>query len=90
MDCSLTGSSIHGIFQARILEWVAISFSRGSSPPRDRIQVSCIVGRLFTVWATREVQGTMEKLMLANMLNAFYELDMILSALFNPTGSLMN
>ena len=42
------GSSVHGIFQARILEWVAISFSRGSSWPRDRAQVSCIVGRFFT------------------------------------------
>ena len=48
MDCSQPGSSIHGILQARILEWVAISFSRGSSPPRDQTQVSCIVGRFFT------------------------------------------
>ena len=40
MDCSLPHSSIHGIFQARVLEWVAISFSRGSSRPRDRTQVS--------------------------------------------------
>ena len=47
MDYSLPGSSVHGIFQARILEWVAISFSRGSSPPSDRTQVSCIVGRRF-------------------------------------------
>ena len=52
MDCSLPGSSIHGIFQARVLEWIAISFSRGSSQPRDRTRVSCIVGRRFTVWAT--------------------------------------
>ena len=55
MDCSLPGSSIHGIFQARVLEWVAISFSRGSSRPRDRTWVSHTVGRRFTVWATREV-----------------------------------
>ena len=55
MDCSLPGSSVHGIFQARILEWVAISFSRKSSRPRDWTQVSHIVGRCFTVWATREV-----------------------------------
>ena len=48
------GSSVHGIIQARILEWVAISFSRGSSWTRDRTQVSCIAGRCFTVWATRE------------------------------------
>ena len=54
IDCSLPGSSIHGIFQARVLEWVAISFSRGSSWPRDRPQVSRIAGRHFTVWATRE------------------------------------
>ena len=55
MDCSLPHSSIHGIFQAGVLEWVAISFSRGSSWPRDQSQVSRIVGRRFTIWATREV-----------------------------------
>ena len=54
MDCSPPGSSVHGIFQAWILEWVAVSFSRGSSWPRDRTRVSCIVGRCFTIWATRE------------------------------------
>ena len=48
MDCSPPGSSVHGILQARILEWVAISFSRGSSQPRDRTQVSRIAGRCFT------------------------------------------
>ena len=55
MDCGLPGSSVYGIFQARVLEWIAISFSRGSSWPRDRTWVSCIVGRCFTVWATREI-----------------------------------
>ena len=45
MDCSLPGFSIHGIFQERVLEWVSISFSRGSSQPRDRTQVSCIVSK---------------------------------------------
>ena len=49
MDCSLSGSSIHGIFQARVLEWISISFSRGSSQPRDQTQVSRIVDRRFTV-----------------------------------------
>ena len=49
MDCSLPGSSIHGIFQARILEWVAISFSRGSSQPRDWSRVALMLGRHFTV-----------------------------------------
>ena len=53
---SLPGSPVHRIFQARILEWVAISFSRGSSQPRDRIWVSHIVGRRFTVWATRKAK----------------------------------
>ena len=55
MDCSLRGPSVHGIFQARILEWVAISFSRRSSQPGVQTRVSHIVGRRFTVWATREV-----------------------------------
>ena len=50
------GCSVHGISQARILEWVAISFSRGSSWSRDRTQVSSISGRWFTVWVTREAQ----------------------------------
>ena len=47
---SLSGTSVHGILQARILEWVAIPFSRGSSQPRDQTQVSCISGRFFTIW----------------------------------------
>ena len=52
IDCSLPDSSVHGISQARILEWVAISFSRGSSQPRNQTGVSCIAGRFFTSWAT--------------------------------------
>ena len=47
MDCSLTNSLVHGISQAKILEWVAISFSRGSSQPKDQIQVSYIAGGLL-------------------------------------------
>ena len=56
MDCSprLPGSSVYGILQARILEWVAIPFSRGSFQPRDQTQVSSVADRFFTVWATRE------------------------------------
>ena len=54
MDCRLPDTSVHGISQARILEWVAIPFCRGSSWPRDRTWVSCIAGRFFLVWATRE------------------------------------
>ena len=56
-DCSLPGSFV----QARILEWVAISFSRGPSQPRDQTWVSHIAGRLFTVWATREVVASKYK-----------------------------
>ena len=48
-DCSPPGSSVHGILQARILEWVAMPSSRGSSQPRDRTQVSRIAGRFFTI-----------------------------------------
>ena len=54
IDCCLPGSSIHGIFQARVLEWVAISFSTGSSWPKDWTLVSYIPGRHFNLWATRE------------------------------------
>ena len=52
-------SSVHGILQARIMEWVTSPFSRGSSWPRDWTLVSCIAGRFFTIWATREAQNTL-------------------------------
>ena len=54
MDCSPPGSSVYGIFLARILQWIAIPFSRGSSQPRDQTWVSYIAGRFFTIRATRE------------------------------------
>ena len=54
IDYSLPGSSVHGIFQARILKWVAISFSRGSSHPRDQTCISCISRQILYHWATRE------------------------------------
>ena len=57
MDCGLLGFSVLGILQARILEWVAIFFSRGSSKPRDWTWVSCTACRFLTVWATREAMG---------------------------------
>ena len=69
MDYSQQGSSIHGIFQARILEWVAISFSRKSSGPRNQTWVSCIVGRFFTDWAmgeTFELWGNAQTLCLGS------------------------
>ena len=62
MGCSPPDSSVHGIFQARILEWVAILFSRESSQPRDQIPVSCIAGRFLTVWATRKPSFCLAKL----------------------------
>ena len=55
MDCNPSGSSVRGILQAGILEWVAIPFSRGSSWPRDQTWVSCTVGRFFTIWATKSM-----------------------------------
>ena len=57
MDCRSPGSSVHGISQIRILECVAISFPRGSSHLMDGTQASCIAGRSFTIWVTREAQG---------------------------------
>ena len=57
MDCSPAGSSVYGSLQVRILEWVAMPFSRGSSQPKDWTQVSHIAGRFFTVWAIRETQS---------------------------------
>ena len=56
VDCSSPGSSVRGILQARILEWVAFSFSRGSCQPRDRTQVSHIAGRRFNLCTTREAR----------------------------------
>ena len=55
MDCSPSGSSVHRILQAGVLEWVPISFSRRPSRPRDQTQVSSMVGRCFTIGATKEV-----------------------------------
>ena len=58
--CNPMVFAVHGILQARILEWAAIPFSRQSSQPRDRIQVSHIAGGFFTIWATREAQVTVK------------------------------
>ena len=65
MDCSQPGSSVHGILQARILEWVTSPFSRESSWFRDRTRISTIAGRFFTVWATREA--------FKNVLRVYYD-----------------
>ena len=68
MESSPPGSSIHGILQVRILEWVAISFSRGSSQTRDWTWVSCIAGRFFTNWATREAYLTFIRLLFQSLI----------------------
>ena len=65
VDCSPPGSSVRGILQARILEWVAISFSRGSSQPADRTWVSCIAGRHFILWATREAHKAVDHVVMS-------------------------
>ena len=64
MDYSLPGASVHGVSESRILEWVAISSPRGSSPPRDWtcvFYVSCIAGRFFSHWAIREAHVALER-----------------------------
>ena len=72
MDCSPPGSSIHGILQARVQEWVAISFSRGSSWPRDQTWVSCIAGGFFTIWAKGHLQNpTANSILNGKILKAF-------------------
>ena len=73
MGCSLPSSSVHGILQARILEWVAIPFFRGSSLARDWTLVSCIAGRFFTIWSTwepLELQGSTNMQVFFPLINA--------------------
>ena len=72
-DCNPPGSPVYGILQARILEWVAILFSRGSSQPRDQTQVSPIAGRFSTVWATREAPYRKYSSALKNFHFAFFQ-----------------
>ena len=59
--CDPMDYTVHGILQARILEWVAFPFYKGSFQPRDQTQVSCMAGGFFTSWATREAQSNMYK-----------------------------
>ena len=71
MDCSLPGSSVHGILQARILEWVAVFFSRGSSQPRDQTHVSmspALAGGFFTSGATWEAPCSLKAHLQSNPL----------------------
>ena len=77
MDCSLSASSVHGILQARISEWVDIPYSRGSSQSRDQIWISGITGGFFTIWATQESQNSQEKSesVVAVMSDSLYHMD---------------
>ena len=75
VDCSPPGSSVHGVLQARILEWVAISFSRGSSEPRNWTHVSLIAGRRFNLWATRANPKLFQLLTVENSLMSFQKAD---------------
>ena len=67
--CNPMDYTVHGILQARILEWVAVSFSRGSSQPRDRTQVSLIAGGFCTNWAIREAHNSIKKRITLKFLN---------------------
>ena len=88
MDCSLPGFSVYGTFKAKILEWVAIPFSSESSQPRDQTQVSWIVGRFFTIWATREAPCFHDNLLhnsiqLHNSIHKIYWLELFIVYLIN-------
>ena len=72
MDSSLPGSSVHEILQARILEWVAMSFSRGSSQPRDRTQVSCIAGDSLLSEPPGKVVGILTRVNQNSLRNAYF------------------
>ena len=72
MDCSPPGSSVHGILQAGILEWVAVPSSRGSSPPRDGTQVSCIAGGIFFFFYHLSHQGSPYPLPIDNHISVIF------------------
>ena len=82
MDYSLPASTVHGILQARILQWVAIPFSRGSSQPRGRTGVSCIAGRFFTIWATREADRNVNYVLFRKVVFVFLLLEALNSMKF--------
>ena len=83
--CNTMDYTVHGILQARILEWVAFPFSRGSSQPRDWAQVSSIAGRFFTSWTTMEAHSEVNKY--RNYTYSFYIIFSLLTTTYLP-GSL--
>ena len=97
MVCSLPGSSVHGMLPARILDWVAYPFSRGSSQPKDQTGVSCIAGRFFTCWATREAFATPVQsspypwvMVLSSMKHSQDAFDIIITDSSDPVGPAEN
>ena len=97
MVCSLPGSSVHGILPARILDWVAYPFSRGSSQPKDQTGVSCIAGGFFTCWATREAFATPVQsspypwvMVLSSMKHSQDAFDIIITDSSDPVGPAEN
>ena len=85
VDCGPPGSSVHGVLQARILEWVAISFSRGSSQPRNRTHISRIAGRRFNLWATREAHA--QKIAGRIFIKPLTEVDYVEGSVCSGTGA---
>ena len=81
--CDLMDYTVHGILQARILEWVAFPFSRGSSQPRDQTQVSFLAGRFFINWAYGERHSKLVNVKIGNAmkLNAWSRFEMLLVVL---------
>ena len=88
IDYSPPGFSVHGVSQARIPEWVAFFLSRGSPQPKNRTQVSCIVGRFFTIWATGKMNSATINIKVS-LLNLFCSLDFELLTLQKATDSLV-
>ena len=83
MDCGLPGFSVHGILQARILEWIAIPFSMGSSQLRDQTQLSRTAGVFLTIWATRESRITSYKSVISIEINQVHYTKLSCLNLFN-------
>ena len=93
MDRSSPGSSVHGILQVRILKWAAYTFSRGSSLPRKQTEVSCIAGRFFTSWASREALYTHTHTHTHTHIVPFYlskSLLQVLGELFGKVSRILN
>ena len=85
---SLPGSSVHGIFQAIVLEWIAISFSRGYSQPRYQTQVSRIVDRRFTIWANRLINRALRCFSAKRKIYPFFSINYIFGPISQSDGKI--